>query len=103
MRRSDSKLERLGWTIRRLDCCKADRAVRAPIDSQAAAIDYRRRRSLTAAADGAVVRWPRTRPNWLSYPHWHPDWLGVPWKKWHLPVVEPLVALWALLRDGLCP
>src|SRR2546425_1210705 len=32
-----------------------------------------------------------THPNWLSYPHWHPDFAGAPWSKLHLPVVEPIV------------
>ena len=30
-------------------------------------------------------------PNWLSYPHWHPDFAGQPWSKMHWPLVEPLV------------
>ena len=32
-------------------------------------------------------RWP----NWLSYPHWHADWLGKPWSKRHAALIEPLV------------
>jgi RHS repeat-associated protein len=31
-----------------------------------------------------------THPNWLSYPHWHPDFAGKPWSKLHLPLIEPI-------------
>ena len=35
----------------------------------------------------------KNAPDWLSYPHWHPDFAGKPWNKRHWPLVEPLVGL----------
>jgi RHS repeat-associated protein len=35
----------------------------------------------------------REAPDWYSYPHWHPDLLGKPWSKVHLPLVEPAIGL----------
>jgi RHS repeat-associated protein len=35
----------------------------------------------------------RRAPDWYSYPHWHPDFLGKPWSKMHWPVVEPAVGI----------
>ena len=40
-------------------------------------------------------------PNWFNYPHWHVDFLGRPWSKRHLPLIEPLVGLGAWVRELL--
>jgi len=37
-------------------------------------------------------------PDWLSYPHFHPDFLGKPWSKMHWPLVEPLAGAGAAVR-----
>jgi RHS repeat-associated protein len=41
-------------------------------------------------------------PNWFSYPHWHPDFAGRPFKKWHWPLIEPLVAMAAIAQGSTC-
>nr|WP_316640722.1 RHS repeat-associated core domain-containing protein [uncultured Roseateles sp.] len=43
----------------------------------------------------------KSAPDWLSYPHWHADFLGKPWSKIHTALIEPVVGVPAAAYNAM--